>query len=74
MASKVVSKFRANVNNRKVPTRFMMLMSSYVHYLKTCRILEGSFRDFLDSVSVEISEKQMQKNLNLIFFQPVNNK
>ena len=38
----------------------MMLMSSYVHYLKTFRIREGSFRDFLDSVSVEISEKQMQ--------------
>ena len=52
----------------------MMLMSSYVHYLKTFRIREGSFRDFLDSVSVEISEKQMQKNVNLIFFQPVNNK
>ena len=66
MTSKVVSKLRANVNNRKVPTRFMMLMSSYVHYLKTCRILEG--RDFLDSVSFEISEKQMQENLNLIFF------
>ena len=74
MTSKVMSKFRANVNNRKVPIRCMMLMSSYVHYLKTFRIREGSFRDFLDSVSVEISEKQMQKNLNLIFFQPVNNK
>ena len=60
MTSKVVSKLRANVNNRKVPTRFMMLMSSYLHYLKKCCILEGSFRDFLDSVSVEISGKQMQ--------------
>ena len=46
----------------------MMLMSSYVHYFKTFRILEGSFRDFLDSVSVEISAKKMQKSLHLIFF------
>ena len=47
-----------------------MLMSSYVHYLKTFRILEGSFRDFLDSVSVEISEKNAIE-LALDFFQPV---
>ena len=73
MTSKVVSKLRANDNNRKVPTRFMMLMSSYVHYFKTSRILEGSFRDFLDSVSVEISEKNAIE-LTLDFFQPVNNR
>ena len=68
MTSKVVSKLRANVNNRKVPTRFMMLMNSYVHYLKTCRILEGSFRDFLDSVSVEKSEKKNTIELTLDSF------
>ena len=68
MTSKVVSKLRTNVNNRKVPTRFMMLKSSYVHYLKTVRILEGSFRDFLDSVSVEISEKNtIEFTLDFVF-------
>ena len=51
----------------------MMLMSSYVHYLKTSRILEGSFRDFLDSVSVEISEKNAIE-LTLDFSQSVNNR
>ena len=67
MTSKVVSKLRTNVNNRKVPTRFMMLKSSYVHYLKTVRILEGSFRDFLDSVSVEISEEKNTIEFTLDF-------
>ena len=40
----------------------------YVHYFKTRRILEGSFRDFLDSVSVEKSEKKNTIELTLDSF------
>ena len=65
MTSKVVSKLRANVNNRKVPTRFMMLMSSYVHYLKTFCIREGSFR-YLDGNRIkEIPERAFENTPNL---------
>ena len=50
-------------------------MSSYVHHCETCHFLKGSFRDFLDSVSVEISEKKKRKELTLdFFFQPFNNR
>ena len=43
-------------------------MSSYVHHCETCHFLKGSFRDFLDSVSVEISEEKKRKELTLDFF------
>ena len=41
--------------------------SCYVHYSKIYQILEGSFRDFLDSVSAEKSEKKKQYNLHLFY-------
>ena len=47
--------------------------SCYVHYSKIYQILEGSFRDFLDSVSAKKSEKKAIKLTLVLFIQPVNN-
>ena len=43
--------------------------TTYVHYFKFSRILEGSFRDFLDSVSVERPEKN---TIELTLFYVIN--